>query len=55
MSYSEKRQRPVNQINNYYKKAAKLYQTQYEKLNKDNPNAQYVLCSSFSPISSKPS
>ncbi|MDC4547704.1 hypothetical protein ACT4WX_16520 [Acinetobacter baumannii] len=45
-----KLQKPTNQINNCYEKAAKLYQAQYEKLSNDNPQKQYILWSSYATM-----
>ncbi|MFV5624206.1 hypothetical protein VXR01_14030 [Acinetobacter baumannii] len=45
-----KLQKPTNQINKCYEKAAKLYQAQYEKLSNDNPQKQYILWSSYAAM-----
>lgn len=45
-----KLQKPENQINSCYEKAAKLYQAQYEKLSNDNPQKQYALWSSYAAM-----
>ncbi|MFW1919918.1 hypothetical protein ACG9Y9_18550, partial [Acinetobacter baumannii] len=45
-----KLQKPENQINSCYEKAAKLYQAQYEKLSNDNPQKQYTLWSSYAAM-----
>ncbi|MDC5486040.1 hypothetical protein NRA67_19940, partial [Acinetobacter baumannii] len=45
-----KLQKPTNQINKCYEKAAKLYQAQYEKLSNDNPQNQYILWSSYAAM-----
>lgn len=45
-----KLQKPENQINSCYEKAAKLYQAQYEKLSNDTPQKQYALWSSYAAM-----
>ncbi|EJB8469168.1 TPA: hypothetical protein NU789_003145 [Acinetobacter baumannii] len=45
-----KLQKPENQINSCYEKAAKLYQAEYEKLSNDNPQKQYALWSSYAAM-----
>ncbi|MCH7336114.1 hypothetical protein [Acinetobacter sp. NIPH 2699] len=45
-----KTQKPLSQIQNCYENAAKLYQAQYEMLNKDEPNAQYALWGSYAAM-----
>lgn len=45
-----KLQKPENQINSCYEKAAKLYLAQYEKLGNDNPQKQYALWANYAAM-----